>query len=162
MAVDSAQSRQREFWETARRALPDLPADADYQVWYFGDSAELALKLAELVLRGSKRATAGLLWDAENDPNMMPIVGGYSMVTDFAGAPLLIIQTTNVTIRAYDDVDAEFAAAEGEGDRSLKYWRAAHWAYFSRRCEGLGREPRPDMPVILERFALIYPTAARR
>ena len=162
MAIESAQSRQRAFWQAACRALPDLPADAAYQVWHFGDSAELAQELAELVLHGPKRATAGLLWDAENDPDMMPVPGGYSLITDYAGAPMLIIQTTKVTIRAYDDVDADFAAAEGEGDGSLKYWRDAHWAYFSRRCEGLGRAPSPEMPVILERFALIYPVAARR
>ena len=58
------------------------------------------------------------------------------------------------------EVDADFAAAEGEGDGSLDYWRAAHWAYFSRRCEALGRAPSNDMPVILERFALIYPAGA--
>jgi len=28
-------------------------------------------------------------------------------------------------------VDAAFAAAEGEGDRSLAWWQAAHTAYFA-------------------------------
>ncbi|NJM93117.1 MAG: ASCH domain-containing protein [Rhodospirillaceae bacterium] len=137
--------------------MPDLPAGADYQVWHFGDSSALARDLADLVLRGPKRATAGLLWDAELDPTMMPVQGSYSLVTDHAGAPLLVIRTMRVEVRRYDGVDADFAAAEGEGDGSLDYWRAAHWAYFSRRCEALGRSPSNDMPVIIERFALIYP-----
>ena len=157
MAVSDAQARQRDFWEAACRAVPGLSPAADYQVWHFGDSARLARDLADLVLRGPKRATAGLLWDAELDPTMMPVEGGYSLVTDHAGAPLLIIRTTQVDIRPYDKVDADFAAAEGEGDGSLAYWREAHWAYFSRRCEALGRAPSNDMPVILERFALIHP-----
>lgn len=150
--------QQREFWQAACRAVPGLPASAAYQVWHFGDSVPLARELADLVLHGPKRATAGLLWDAEIDPGMMPVQGGYSLVTDHAGAPLLVIQTTQVEIRPYGEVDADFAAAESEGDGSLEYWRAAHWSYFSRRCAALGRAPSGDMPVILERFALIYPT----
>ena len=157
MAVNEIRARQREFWQAACRAVPSLMPSADYQVWHFGDSEALARDLADLVLNGPKRATAGLLWDAENDPAMMPVLGGYSLVTDHAGAPLLIVRTMRVDVRPYGDVDADFAAAEGEGDGSLDYWRAAHWAYFSRRCEALGRAPSNDMPVILERFALIYP-----
>jgi uncharacterized protein YhfF len=157
VAVNDVQARQRGFWQAACRTVPDLPANADYQTWHFGDSEALARDLADLVLRGPKRATAGLLWDAELDPTMMPVQGGYNLVTDHAGAPLLIIRTMRVEIRPYGEVDPDFAAAEGEGDGSLAYWRAAHWAYFSRRCEALGRMPSDDMPVILERFALIYP-----
>ena len=156
MAVSGTESRHQDFWRAACRAVPDLPETADYQVWHFGDSEQLARQLADLVLHGPKRATAGLLWEAEADPNMMPVLGGYSLVTDHAGEPLLIIRTTQVDIRPYSAVDAEFAAAEGEGDGSLNYWRAAHWNYFSRRCAALGRTPDADMPVILERFALIY------
>jgi hypothetical protein len=42
-------------------------------------------------------------------------------------------------VHAFDDVGAEFAAAEGEGDGSLAFWREAHWSYFGRVCERLGR-----------------------
>jgi uncharacterized protein YhfF len=156
MAVDDTETRHRDFWGAACRAVPDLPAAPD-QTWHFGDSVALARELADLVLHGPKRATAGLLWDAEADPTMMPVLGGYSLVTDHAGTPLLVIRTTQVDIRPYGAVDADFAAAEGEGDGSLEYWRDAHWAYFSRRCAALGRTPSTDMPVILERFALVYP-----
>lgn len=162
MAVTVVEPRCRDFWRAACRAVPDLPAEATYQVWHFGDSELLARELAELVLHGPKRATAGLLWEAENDPNMMPVVGVYSLVTDHAGAPLLIIRTTDVEIRAYRDVDADFATAEGEGDGSLDFWRAAHWDYFARRSAVIGRTPSLDMPVVLERFALIYPAKTQR
>jgi uncharacterized protein YhfF len=157
MAVNDRETRQRDFWRAAGRVVPDLLTAAEYQTWHFGDSEALAQELADLVLHGAKRATAGLLWDAEADPTMMPVLGGYSLVTDHAGAPMLVIRTTRVDIRPYGDVDADFAAAEGEGDGSLDFWRRAHWAYFSHRCEALGRTPSADMPVILERFALVYP-----
>lgn len=155
--MTATDSRYADFWSVACRAAPDLPPGAEFQVWYFGDSERLARGLADLVLSGAKRATAGLLWDAENDSNAMPVLGGYSIVTDHAGAPLLIIRTTDVEIRPYRAVDAEFAAAEGEGDGSLTFWRSAHWDYFSRRCQAIGCAPGEDMPVVLERFALVYP-----
>src|SRR5262245_36915613 len=111
--VNDTRARQQEYWQAACSAVRDLPPAADYQVWHFGESERLARALADLVLRGPKRATAGLLWDAELDASMMPVQGGYSLVTDHAGAPLLIIRTTQVEIRPYDKVDADFAAAEG-------------------------------------------------
>jgi len=53
-------------------------------------------------------------------------------------------------------VTEEFAATEGEGDGSLAFWRAAHWAAFSRELEGSERSPQPDMPVVCERFEVAY------
>ena len=52
-------------------------------------------------------------------------------------------------VRAVDAFEA-FAFDEGEGDRSLQYWRDAHTRYFSR----LGRY-KPDMMLWCERFGLI-------
>jgi uncharacterized protein YhfF len=55
-----------------------------------------------------------------------------------------------VTLRRFDEVDAAFAHDEGEGDRSLAYWRQAHEVYFRR----LGCFA-PDMLLYCERFRLL-------
>jgi len=47
-------------------------------------------------------------------------------------------------------VDAAFAHDEGEGDRSLAFWRSAHRAYFTR----LGQFAE-DMPLCCERFRVV-------
>ena len=75
---------------------------------------------------------------------------------DGSGKPLCIIETTEVEVRPYEEVDASFACEEGEGDRSLKYWREAHWRFFSRTLPNIGREPAPDMPLVCERFRVIH------
>jgi len=62
-----------------------------------------------------------------------------------------------VEVVRFDEVSEEFAAAEGEGDRSLAFWREAHWAAFSREFEGMQRSPQPDMPVVCERFEVVFP-----
>ena len=78
------------------------------------------------------------------------------VVTNFAKTPLCVIQTQTVEVVAYDDVSEEFAATEGEGDGSLKYWRQAHWAFFGRECQRIGRTPELKMPVVCERFKVIF------
>ena len=55
-----------------------------------------------------------------------------------------------------DEVDEVFAYDEGEGDRSLVYWRTVHWEAFSRTCAAIGRKPAETMPLICERFRVVF------
>jgi len=45
-------------------------------------------------------------------------------VLDGRANPRCVIESIEVTYRRYNDVDAAFAYEEGEGDRSLAYWRS--------------------------------------
>jgi uncharacterized protein YhfF len=56
----------------------------------------------------------------------------------------------------FDDVTAEFAAIEGEGDGSLAYWREAHIDFFTRECQRLGRTFDLRMPVVCEQFRVVH------
>lgn len=116
----------------------------------FGDSPALADELLALVLAGTKTATCGALahFGAGGEP--LPEVGRQDVVLDGSGRPAAVIETIEVTIRRFDDVDAEFAHAEGEGDRSLAHWRREHERYF-RRNGGFA----PDMQLVCERFRLV-------
>ena len=86
----------------------------------------------------------------------MPKPGDLSIVTNFAGDPLCVIETQRVDIVPFKEVSEEFAATEGEGDGSLAYWRRAHEAFFGRECRRIGRQPTQDMPVVCERFEVVY------
>jgi len=144
------------FWgEYCRRA--GLPAATPFQAWPFGDSPELAHELAELVLSGPKRATAGLVEYNARHPGDAPVADGYSVVTEFDGRPRCVIRTVWLGQRALRDVDAAFAWDEGEGDRSLADWMNGHRRFFSRECAGLGIDFGDHLPVQLERFELLYP-----
>ncbi len=79
-----------------------------------------------------------------------------SIVLDGQGQPLCIIETTEVTQCRFDEVDADFARAEGEGDFSLEYWRNAHQTFFSRTLPKIGKAFSEDMLLVCERFKLIY------
>jgi uncharacterized protein YhfF len=111
----------------------------------FGDSPALADELVELVVKGIKTATCS----TEDEPNTST-PGERWVVLDGRAEPRCVIETTEVTYRRFNEVDAAFAHEEGEGDRSLAYWRGAHQSYFSR----LGRYS-DDMMLMCERFRLI-------
>ena len=145
------------FWRAACAATTELDHRAEYAVWSFGDSQELSDHVLAETLAGRNRATASLRWDYEDAPARLPKVGDAGLVTDWCGTPRLVVVTRQVDIRRYDEVDADFARAEGYLNDPLNEWREVHWAYFGRRCAALGRSPSSEMPVICERFALVYP-----
>ena len=154
--MNKSESVQK-FWQEFCAKNPEVNPDETYQVWYFGNTSEMAKELVELVLEGKKTATASLFWEYEDKPEEEPIVGGYSVVTDYEGNPKCVVRTIEMRIMPFNEVDEEFAFDEGEGDQSLDYWRAVHWDYFSRQCIEIHREPSNTMLVNCERFELLYP-----
>lgn len=79
-----------------------------------------------------------------------------SVILNGAGEPLCVIETIEIRVKPFDDVDAAFAYDEGEGDRSLEYWREAHTSFFTRECTRLGRSMSITMPVVCERFRVVF------
>lgn len=150
----------RPFWDGYQATLASDVSARYHDTFFFADSQLVADELAALVLAGTKRATAALLWMHEAEGSQPPVVGSLSVMTDFAGTPLAILEVTGSRVIAFEDVPAEFAAREGEGDGSLRYWREVHWAYFSRECASIGREPSPRMLVVCEEFVVVHPPAA--
>jgi uncharacterized protein YhfF len=144
------------FWEAfCAQAGTDM-TPRFYESFYFADSEASADALAQLVLAGIKRATTGLLWSYEAAGKPAPKPGDFSIMTNWAGEPLAVIETTRVDVMAFGDVDAEFAAVEGEGDGSYDYWRRAHQAFFARECARIDRTASDEMLVACERFEVVY------
>ncbi len=123
--------------------------------WSFGATPEQADELIELVLAGTKTATAGALWDWETEGEELPTVGTLGIVVDGRGRPRALVVTTDVRVVPFIEVDEEHARLEGEGDRSLDHWRTVHTQFFTQHAlhdKGFS----PDMPVVCERFEVLY------
>lgn len=152
------QAQIEAYWQSYLATLPaDHPHHASrYVAEALGDNPDLANRLGTLILDGTKTGTCSALWEWEAENKPIAEVGLLTVVLDGDNQPLCIIETTQVWIQPYDQVDAEFAAAEGEGDRSLDDWRRAHWNFFARTLPKIGRQPSPDMPLVCERFRRIY------
>lgn len=146
-----------DYWRAFLASDPDAATDIPFQVWYFGNSEEMARKLGDLVLAGKKTATASLLDNNHLQPEKAPVEGGYSVVTDFGGEPICVIQTTEVRHIPFHEVDAQFAFDEGEDDRTLESWRRGHMEYFTREAAELGFNFDERSIVCCERFRLLFP-----
>jgi uncharacterized protein YhfF len=129
-----------------------------FRFWPFCDNERDADELAKLVAAGIKRASAPCLWELED--GRVPVRNDLDIVTYWSGEACCAIRTEDVEIKAFADVSPDFAAREGEGDRSLEYWRRVHWAYYERVLKPLGRAPTGDMPIVCQRFEVVYPANA--
>ncbi|MCF9327742.1 ASCH domain-containing protein [Vibrio parahaemolyticus] len=118
-----------------KSAIPSVSAD-----YYCADEYN-ANVCAELVRIGQKTASCSMeLWYREH------------------GEPVCVIQMTDVSTCRYDEVTAEFAYAEGEGDRTLNWWRDAHAAFFKAECDELNIDWHEQRLLVLERFKVVYPS----
>ncbi len=124
----------------------------DYDAWAFGGEPD---ELAELVKKGIKTATCSAFCFYELEGEELPKAGGYSIVLDSKGNAVCIIRTTKVYTERFDRVSAEHAFKEGEGDRSLEYWRKVHREFFGEELRTIGREFDESLMLVCEEFELI-------
>ena len=117
----------------------------ELETFSFGDTPELADELAQLVVDGTKTATC---WAASEGQKTQ--IGQRWVMLDGAGRPRAVVETLDLVQRRFGEIDEAFAYEEGEDDRSVASWRAAHRAYFGRR--GQFSE---DMLLWCERFRLV-------
>ena len=110
----------------------------------FGSTVEIEERLAALVIAGRKRAT---VWDGREEN---PTVPGMRWAVMAGTRPVAVMETVTVGRRRFAEIDDAFAALEGEGDGSLRFWRLAHQDYFEKSGAF-----DPDMWLWWEEFRLV-------
>jgi len=148
----------KEIWKKYLSTIGENINDTDktYESWYFCNNEKDANELAGLVKKGIKKATASLhcLYEIENEP--IPKVGDYIIITNWKGMPQCIIQITSINIIPFKEVTEEFAAKEGEGDKTLSFWRKVHRKFFTLELKEHNKKFSEDMLVICEEFEVGY------
>jgi len=135
------------------------PSHSEYQLcssFYFCDNEPDADVCADLVMKSIKQATAGSLWWYEKTNEKLPVVDDFYIVTDWKGKAKAVIKTIKVERVPYNQVTEEFAYIEGEGDRSLAFWKKVHWAFYTREMAPYDEAPTEDMIIICEYFKTIW------
>ena len=117
------------------------------------ESADLC---SALIRDGINTATCSLKHWYLTGETRMPSVGHLQVVLNWAGEPTSVIEITSVSECRFREVDEAFAYAEGEGDRSLAYWRRAHWSFFERERREAGIVASEEVYLIQERFKVVY------
>lgn len=94
----------------------------ELETWHFGIDND---KLVALVLFGEKSATTSLYTKGE-----LPVIGEKSILAYENGLPACIVETKKVIVTKFRQVTEEMAKLEGEGDKTLNYWKNVHYKYF--------------------------------
>ncbi len=126
------------------------------QVNYFSNNEQDANECAELVKKGIKRATSLSLLGIQYRKEALPKIGDFIVVTDWEGKAQCIVRTTKVTLKPFFAINTEYAQREGEGDKSLAYWKKVHWEYYTKELEPFGRVPRESMIVVCQEFEMVF------
>lgn len=124
-----------------------------FESWAFGEAPD---KLAELVVRGIKTATCSAydLYLINNEP--LPKAGDYSIILNSNGEAVCIIKTMKVYVTDYNQVSSDHAFKEGEGDRSLEYWRMVHESFLTDELASVNRTFDENIKVVCEEFTVVY------
>jgi uncharacterized protein YhfF len=123
----------------------------------FGDSAELADELLDLVMHGPKRATAGAVADYVHAGESLPRIGEHWVVHDGSGAPRVVLRSMELRIGPLASVDEAFAWDEGEDDRTRESWLDGHSRFFRRTLGRIGVDFHDQIEVVFERFRVVWP-----
>lgn len=124
-----------------------------YEAWSFGEAPD---KLAELVLQGIKTATCSVydLYLIYNEK--IPQEGDYSIILNSNKEAVCIIRTLKVYVTEFSRVSEEHAFKEGEGDRSLEYWRKVHSNFVTNELASVNKLFDEHSKVVCEEFEVVY------
>ena len=135
-----------ELWERSGLA-------GTYEAWSFGEAPD---KLADLVLQGIKTATCSAydLYQINNEP--LPQAGDYSVILNSSEEAVCIIKTIKVYVTEFRNISKEHAFKEGEGDRSLEYWRQVHESFLTNELATVHKGFDDSIKVVCEEFEVVY------
>ena len=79
------------------------------------------------------------------------------IVCDSAGVPRVVLRTTELRLGPFSSVEERFAHEEGEDDRTVAGWQAAHRTFFARThaARGATWDEATD-ELLFERFDVVF------
>ena len=143
----------KEMWKAYLSKHPEAK-NTKYESWCYGSVPD---KLTKLTLNGIKTATASAYPFYEYENSELPKADDYSIILWEDGTAACIIRTERVSVVPFLQVTAEHAYKEGEGNRSLTYWRRIHAEVFAEELTKIHKQFSDDMLVVCEEFKMIYP-----
>jgi len=126
------------------------------KVIHFCDNEKDANECAYLVKSDIKKATSHSLLGIQYREESLPKIGDFLVITDWSKKAVCIIKTTAVKLVPFFNITKAYAELEGEGDKSLEYWKKTHWDYYTKELESFGRVPRESMIIVCQEFEKVY------
>ena len=104
-----------------------------------------------------KKATASAYDLYALEAESLPQEGTFDVILDSQNQAVCIVEITKVSIQPFNQVSAQHAYKEGEGDKSLAYWCQVHEDCFAEWLKEAGLTFTPESKVVLEEFSKVYP-----
>ena len=86
----------------------------------------------------------------------MPQVGDAIILVSFNGKPKTLLRLTVIEKVAFGNVTEAHTAVDGSPVRALDVWKPLHTAYWKERLRPFGLSVCDDMPVLVEKFEVLY------
>lgn len=144
--------KEQEMWQRFSLACPEYQ-DKTYQAWSFGVEPD---ELARLTFENVKTATASAFEEYALENEALPKEGELNIILDANKEAVCVTRTTRVSVVSFLEVSKEHAYKEGEGDRSLRYWREVHKTFFENSYKEKNLTFHENIPVVCEEFDVIY------
>jgi uncharacterized protein YhfF/ribosomal protein S18 acetylase RimI-like enzyme len=143
-----------EYWDNFIKKNPGY-VNSKYETWSFGYGDYQANKLIGYVKQGIKTGTSSA-HDLYDETEKKPEKNEISIITYGNGVPGCIIKTIEIRNKKFHEINEEEAKSEGEGKLTLDYWREVHEHFFRKEYDEMGKEFSYNIPVIYEKFELIF------
>jgi uncharacterized protein YhfF len=147
-------SSVEQFWSRCKEALDSEPLGDRYTVRRLGNTAALSRDLLGMITRGEK--TGGFSRPEDLPGGTPPAQGDYVIFTDFEGVPRCLVRIEECRRMQFREIGAEQTACESEAARDPEVWRDIHRRYWTPMLAAEGRTFSEEMPVIFQRFRLLY------
>lgn len=144
--------KAQQMWQKFVSVYPEYQNET-YQAWSYGVVPD---ELARLTIEQIKTATASAYEEYAIENEALPQVGELNIILDAREEAVCITKTIKVSVVPFLEVSEKHAFKEGEGDRSLRYWREVHEDFFTKSYKQSGLVFHDNILVVCEEFKVIY------
>ena len=146
------------FLAECRQLLPPgMPAD-NLGTRRLGRTPELCARLNGYILARQK---TGVFSQPEDFPDgRLPRAGELAVLVDFSDEPQCLIRYDECALLPLSAVGPEHVAVETAALRDVAAWRRFHRSYWEPVLAARGEAFSTDMPIVFQRFTVLYPPPA--
>ena len=143
-----------DYWNQAIASKPELAVD--HQIRSIGIDEETTILIIDFIKEGEKVGTFSLPWLMESEKIPASHTGQPIILLSYDGKPEIVVQITDIEETTFGEIDYDVTKIDGPPVRDPEVWIPLHREYWNNILKPYGRSCTDDMPVIVERFKLVY------
>ena len=143
-----------DYWNRVIALKPELAVD--HQIRSIGIDEETTVLIIGFIKEGEKVGTFSLPWLMESENIPASHTGQPIILLSYDGKPEIVVQITDIEETTFGKIDYEVTKIDGPPVRDPEVWIPLHREYWNNILKPYGRSCTDDMPVIVERFQLVY------